>query len=308
MFELMVAILGFLFGVVLIAYSSDKAVEHSLKIASAWRISPILVGLILVSIGTDLPEIMNSIISSSIGHGDINVGDSLGSAFTQVTLILGIIALLVRGFQVNKKEIAVIGVCEILAVVLAILAVEDGHISSINGLLLLVSWFVLMFISLCETERYYVSEVLPEKRFHHFLMALISFAGVAVSSYVLIQSIMALSRVFSISEFYVSFFVAAIGTSLPELAVDLNAVRRREYRLALGDIIGSSIVDASLSIGIGPLFFPTAVSGGPALTTGLYTLAASFLVVVTLALRGKVDRKVGLLFIFVYLLSYVLLQ
>ncbi len=308
MYELMVAILGLLFGVVVIAYSSDKAVEHSLKVASAWRISPILVGLLLVSIGTDLPEIMNSIISSSIGHGDINAGDSLGSAFTQVTLILGIIALLVRDFQVNKKEIAVIGVCEILAIVLAILAVEDGYISGVNGFLLVVSWLVLMFISLCETERYYVSEVQPKKRFHHSLWALISFAGVAVSSYILIQSIISLSSVFGISEFHISFFVAAIGTSLPELAVDLNAIRRREFRLALGDIIGSSLVDGTLSIGIGPLFFPTAISGGPALTTGLYTLAASFIVVATLALRGKVDRKAGLLFIFVYLLSYVLIQ
>ena len=132
-FELMIAVLAFMFGVVVLTYFSDKAVEHSLKIAYAWRISPILIGLLLVSVGTDLPEIINSVISSWAGHGDINVGDSLGSAFTQITLVLGIIALLVKDFRVNKKEVAVIGVCEILALILAVFAVEDGYISRINA-------------------------------------------------------------------------------------------------------------------------------------------------------------------------------
>lgn len=98
-FDLMIAVLAFIFGILVLTYSSDKAVEHSVTIASAWRISPFLIGFVLVSIGTDLPEIANSIISSWAGHADLNVGDSLRSAFTQMTLILGLIALLVKDFQ-----------------------------------------------------------------------------------------------------------------------------------------------------------------------------------------------------------------
>jgi len=138
-------------------------------------------------------------------------------------------------------------------------------------------------------------------------MAILGFAGVAAGAYIVIQSIIVLSTIFHISEYFISFFAAAIGTSLPELAIDFNAIRKRKYDLAIGDIIGSSIVDASLSIGIGPLLFPSVISGDAAMLTGIYAIFASFIVVLMLALRGKVDKKAGVLFVTVYLFSCVLL-
>jgi len=118
----------------------------------------------------------------------------------------------------------------------------------------------------------------------------------------------ALSEVFHVSEYLISFFVVAIGTSLPELVVDLAAIRKKQYELAIGDIIGSCIVDASFAAGIGPLIFPIRVSGKLAMITGLYAIFGSIVVILTLALRKKVDKKAGALFIFVYLLSYTLLS
>ena len=70
------AIAGLILGVALLVYSSNKAIEHTIKIALEWGITPFVTGLILVSIGTDFPEIVNSIVSSSLGHADISVGDS----------------------------------------------------------------------------------------------------------------------------------------------------------------------------------------------------------------------------------------
>ena len=102
-------------GIVIMAYSSEKAVGHSVKIASALKVSPLVIGLILVSVGTDLPEIVNSITSSAIGHGDINVGDSLGSALTQITLVMGLIPFLAGDLKVKKREVLVIGGCTVLA-------------------------------------------------------------------------------------------------------------------------------------------------------------------------------------------------
>ena len=102
--------------------------------------------------------------------------------------------------------------------------------------------------------------------------------------------------------------MVAIGTSLPELTVDLMALRKKQYELVIGDAIGSCIVDASVSVGIGQVFFPQAASGGPAMITGLYAIFGSIVVVLTIALREKVDKKAGALFILVYLLSYTLLR
>ena len=307
-FELLASILAFIFGVFLLTYSSEKAVEHSVVIASAWGISPIMIGLLLVSIGTDLPEISNSIVSSALGHGNINVGDSIGSALTQITLVLGIIALLVREFKVDKKEIAVIGGCEILALIIAVSVVEKGYISRVNGFLLVFSWFIFMLISRTVTKKDKLKVDKPlSRKPRHFLMAFLGFIGVAVGSYIVVESLLELSKIFNISEYLMSFFVASIGTSLPELVVDLTAIRKREYELAIGDIIGSSLVDASLSIGIGPMLFTNVISGRIAFHSGLYAILTSILVVSALALRGKVDKKAGVFFIVIYLFSYILL-
>jgi len=87
--ELVVVVAIFILAVVLLTIASDRAVKHSTSIASAMRTSPLIVSLLLVSIRTDLPEITNSIVSCASGHGDTDVGDSLGSAMTQVTLVQG---------------------------------------------------------------------------------------------------------------------------------------------------------------------------------------------------------------------------
>jgi len=306
-FELIVALLAFIAGFFILVYCSDKAVEHSVIIASSWRIHPILIGLIFVSIGTDLPEIMNSIIASWMGHSDINVGNALGSTFTQMTLILGLIALLGKNFKVDKKEILIIGVCEILSLILAVSIVEKGFISRINALFLVISWILLMLVVRTMTKKDHVFEGKFERKLHHFVIAVLGFLGVAFGSYILVESIIAISTIFRVSEYFISFFVASIGTSLPELAVDLHAVRKGQYEIAIGDIIGSSIVDATLAIGIGPLIFSNILSSGTtAFFTGIYAIFASVFVIATLYIRGKVETKTGILFIVIYFISYVL--
>jgi len=311
-FETAIAFVALVVGIVVMTYSSDKAVDHSVKIASALRISPLMIGLVLVSIGTDLPEIVNSIISCAVGHADIELGDSLGSVLTQMTLVIGLLPFLVGKFKVKRKEILVIGACEILALILAVSIAEKGYFTRINALLLVASWPVFMLLIRSATtrnpkEKKHVEAHADEKRLRDFVIAILGFIGVAVGAYVVIQSVFKLSAVFHVSEYIISFFVVAIGTSLPELAVEFMALRKKQYELAIGDAIGSCIVDASVSVGIGQVFFPQAVSGQTAMITGLYAIFGSIVVVLTLALREKVDKKAGALFILVYLLSYTLL-
>ncbi|MDH5783453.1 MAG: sodium:calcium antiporter [Candidatus Bathyarchaeota archaeon] len=312
-FEIIFAIAALILGIMLLTYSSDKAIEHSVKIASEWGFSQFMTGLILVSMGTDFPEIVNSIVSSALGHGNINIGDSLGSALTQMTLVLGLFPFLGRRFKVKRKEVLVIGACEVLALILTVSMAEKGYITRINALFLVASWPVFMLLTRSATakkatEKMQVVARTDERHHRHFVIAILGFIGVAIGAFIVIESVIALSAVFHISEYLISFFVVAIGTSLPELVVDLAAVRKKQYELAIGDIIGSCIVDASFAVGIGPLIFPIEVSGELATITGLYAIFGSIVIVLTLALREKVDRKAGALFIIVYALSYTLLS
>jgi len=141
----------------------------------------------------------------------------------------------------------------------------------------------------------------------HIIITIVGYVGVAIGAYIVINSVIILSETLKVHEYLISFFIVAIGTSLPELAVDLTAIRKKQYEIAIGDAIGSCLIDASLSIGIGPLIFPGHVSGTLAETTGLYALLGSAVVILTLALRQKLDKKVGVLFIVVYGFSYALL-
>ena len=311
--EMVFATAGLILGLALLVYSSNKAIDHSIKIALEWGITPFVTGLILVSIGTDFPEIVNSIVSSSIGHADISLGDSLGSVLTQMTLVIGLLPFLGKKFKVDRKKIAIIGACEVLALILAVSIAEKGYITRINALFLVASWPIFLLLIRNATtkkskEKRGPTKILVKKHFRHLLVAALGFIGVSIGAYVVVQSVIQLSATFHVSEFLISFFVLAIGTSLPELVVELTAIRKGQFELAIGDAIGSCIVDASVSIGIGQLFFPQIVSGETAMITGLYAIFGSIVVILTLALRKKLDKKAGALFILIYLLSYVLLS
>jgi len=314
-FETAIAVAVLIIGILVMAYSSDKAVEHSVKIASALRISPLLIGLVLVSIGTDLPEIVNSIISCAVGHADIELGDSLGSVLTQMTLVIGLLPFLAGKFKVERKEVLIIGAFDVLALILAVSIAEKGYFTRINALFLVASWPVFILLARSATannakEKEHLVARNDESNFHHlrhWVIAILGFVGIAIGAYAVIQSVITLSAAFHISEYLISFFVMAIGTSLPELVVEVTAIRKKQYKLAIGDAIGSCMVDASVSVGIGQLFFPQAVSGGTAMITGLYAIFGSIVVILTLALRKKLDKKAGALFIVVYLLSYTML-
>jgi cation:H+ antiporter len=216
-----------------------------------------------------------------------------------------------KEFSVKRKEVIVTGVCLILALILAVSIAQQGYISRFNAFILMASWPIFMFF----TEKLTAKEV--KKKFVYqykqnfrqdFIISILGFVGVAVGAYVLIQSIIKLSNIFNVSEYLISFFMVSIGTSLPELIVDLTAIQKKEFELAIGDIIGSCIVDATLSIGIGQLLFPNYISGELAMITGLYAIFASIVVITTLLWRKKLDRKSGIFFIFVYLFSYTMLS
>ncbi len=303
-YDLTIGITLLIFGIALLAFSAEKAVEHSVNIASALGMSPLMIGLLIVSLGTDFPEITTSITSSALGHGNIDVGDAFGSVLAQMTLILGLIALIGGTFKVDREEITVIGACEVLALIAAVSMVEKGYISRMNAFFLVASWPILLLIIRNVMKKPTVIQHAEQGFLHNLVLAVLGFAGVAVGSFIVIESVIDLSAVLRIPEYFISFFIVAIGTSLPELVVDLTAVRKRQYEIAIGDVIGSSIVDSGFSVGIGPLFFPITVSGRIAETTGLYALFCSVIVLSLLALRKKLDKKAGIVFIALYFFSY----
>lgn len=314
MIELVLAIFMLLGGLSLIIFCSVKAVKHSAILAAALGISPLFIGVALVSIGTDISEIFNSIVACALGHGDIDVGDSVGSDLTQLTLVFGILPLVSGVFYVHRKDVIILGACEVLSLIVIFTVVEKGYFSRLDAILMIGSlgiyiWLVYNTNKQSILDRIDMIEKIKaprSKKFHLFIAAM-AFGGVTISSFLIVESVVIISSFLNVHEYIISFFIVAVGTSLPELAVDINALRLKHHEIAIGDIIGSCIVDSTLSIGIGQALFPQEVTASLAVPTVLYTLIASFIVISIVAVRKKVDRKAGLVFILIYLVSYFFL-
>ncbi|MFX1588062.1 MAG: sodium:calcium antiporter [Promethearchaeota archaeon] len=303
--------------IILIFFSSNVAVKHSAALASSLGVSSLIIGITLVSIGTDVSEIFNSIISCAMGHGDIDVGDSVGSDLTQLTLIFGLLPIVCGNFHVKRKEFLIIGSCEVLSLIVIFTVVEKGYFTRLDALFMMLSFLFYTMVTYNVTKSDMLIKVdlmihkgqdhSTRRRIHFLVFAIIGFAGVTLSSYFIVQSVIYLSSRFNINEFILSFFLLSIGTSLPELTIDITALRKKEYNLAIGDIIGSCIVDSTISIAIGQFLFPQSVSAQLAIPTILYTIFASLIVIILVSKRQIMDRKSGILFILIYLLGFPLL-
>jgi len=314
MIEIIIAIFILIVGLGLIVICSIQAVKHSAILAAALGVSPLIIGVALVSVGTDIAEIFNSIVSCALGHGDIDVGDSVGSDLTQLTLVFGILPLVSGVFFVHRKDIIILGACEVLSLILIFTVVEKGYFTRLDAILMIGCLGIYIWLIYNANKESILQRVekierikAPRAKKFHLLIAVLAFGGVTISSFMIVESVIIISSVLNVHEYIISFFIVSVGTSLPELAVDINALRLKHHEIAIGDIIGSCIVDSTLSIGIGQALFPQEVTASLAVPTVLYTLVASFIVITIVAVRKKVDKKAGIVFIILYLASYFFL-
>jgi len=317
MLDTFIALIILIGSIILIIFSSNVAVKHSAALASSLGVSSLIIGITLVSIGTDVSEIFNSIISCAMGHGDIDVGDSVGSDLTQLTLVFGLLPIICGSFLVKRKEIIIIGSCEVLSLILIFTVVEKGYFTRLDALFMMLSFLFYTMVTYNVTKSDMLEKVdlmihenhdrSTRRRIHFLVFAIIGFIGVTISSFFIIQSIIFLSSRLNIDEFILSFFLLSIGTSLPELSVDITAIRHKEYTLAIGDIIGSCIVDSTISIAIGQFLFPQSVSAQLAIPAILYTVIVSIIVIIVVAKRQIMDRKSGILLIVLYILGFPIL-
>lgn len=295
------------FGIAVIA--SQRAVDHAIMLAYSLQVPSFIIGVTLMSIGTDLPEIANSIIASLSGHGDLNVGDSIGSVATQITLVLGLLPFITSAIQIEKKRMLIVGGITVIALAIGTVFVSDGFLSRGDAFLLFFLWIlatvvIVKFIPMTPEAKLN----LPNKgKTFHGLMALGSLALVGFGATIGVKGIIGLAQAADIPEYLISFFGASIGTSLPELFVDVAALRSGSKDIAIGDVVGSCMVDATLSISAGPMLAPTFVTAALATKGALLAMIVVAVVSLVLALRQIHDRWSGAFLLLLYAGVYIAL-
>jgi cation:H+ antiporter len=290
--------------------ASEQAVRYARALAAAVGAPGFIVGVALVSIGTDLPEIANSISAHLQGEADINVGDSVGSTLTQYTFVLGLFPLVAGALAVGRRQVGVVSLFTMGGLGLTIGFVADGWLARWEGIVLCVAWAVFTWLVVRALPGMPIEPPPPvrhERRAAQLAIVLVALAAVGAGATFAVRALVRIAESAGVPEFVLAFFGASLGTSAPEIVVDLTALFRGAPGIALGDALGSSLVDSTLSIGAGPVVAPAAVTPRLAVVGSVYALAAVAAVGLILGLRQRHDRRSSAALIGLYLLAYAVL-
>jgi cation:H+ antiporter len=251
-FELIVVIIG-LAGLWL---GSDFLVRGTKTIARSFGFSQLFVGLTIVSIGTSIPEIAVSITSgldrlAGIEASGIAVGNAIGSALSQTTLLIGILAFLVP-LVISKRETLRQGAFFIGAALLLFFLGLDGELSRWDGVWLLGFYGIYMIILLSTQV---IRSKAPEFIWKEFIVScsyvLFGTGIILLSSDIVVDFSIQLATMWNVKQSLVGVLLVGIGTGLPELSVAISSARQKAMAIGMGDLVGSNICDLLLSIGAG---------------------------------------------------------
>ncbi|MFA5303705.1 MAG: hypothetical protein WC393_04185 [Candidatus Nanoarchaeia archaeon] len=310
---MILSILGFFAGLAGLLLISPVVVNYSVKLGEILRVSPMLIGIIAIAVGTSMPEITNSIVSSVMGYSNIGIGNMIGSSMTMFTLGAGLLLLIRGAATFDRKNVIVLSVCSMLGVLLAYSIIEKGSISRVNGIILIFVYFALYYLmNKRMVSKEYVQEtttiVIFAKKFKYAFILLISLAGVILSSVVFINSVVTLSDIFNVPRFLISFFLVSIGTSMPEFFVGLSALKKKEYDLFVGNLFGSVITNLDLGIGLGAFFKGSTMNIDLIIPAFNYFIIVLSMIFVMMIFNKKLDRKSGLLLVIFYILSFFIVK
>jgi cation:H+ antiporter len=296
-------------GLGLALVASDVAVSYTRALAHSLGAPSFVVGVVLVALGTDLPEIANSVAAHVQGEGDVNVGDSVGSTLTQTTFVLGLFPLIVAVIVISRRQVGLVTGLTIGGLLLTAWFVSDGQLGRLDGLVLVLAWAVAIVVVARWAGVGHAVDEPPAVRLQGHLRQALVVLGmlvlVGIGATVAVRALVDLAETVGVPAFALAFFGASLGTSAPEIVVDLTALARGAPGIALGDALGSSLVDATLSIGVGPLVKPAPVTARLAVVATLYTAVAIAIVGALLAVRRRHDRVSAPVLIGLYALSYV---
>jgi cation:H+ antiporter len=258
------SILFLIIGSIGLFYGSEWLIDGAKDIAKKFKISDIVIGLTIVSIGTSFPELVVGIISSLEGHNDFVIGNVLGSNVANIGLALGLPALFYK-MHFEYKNVISAFIYNLLACGVLYYVLSDNQIGFVDSQMLLflftiyiIASFLRPNITSCDNELENEEEVCLKKSFGRvFAGAIILYAG---SELFVSNGAAPLVREFGFSEKAIGMTVVAIGTSLPELFVTMMALSKKEVGISLGNIIGSNIFNILFVLGVIGLINPLTVS------------------------------------------------
>ncbi|WP_394179754.1 calcium/sodium antiporter [Marinomonas posidonica] len=305
-------------GLILLVLSSDKFIEHSALVAEKMNVSPIIIGITLVALGTSAPEMVVSAIAALDQAPEIAVGNVLGSNIANIALVLGA-SLLFSAIPVapglsTKEAPLVLGIT-----LLAGILIYDQFLGVWDGIILITAFIAILFVLLrggkdLSSE---LVEELPEDDGSSvgksLTIAIIGLAVLIGSSKLLVWGAIGIATQLGVSELIIGLTIVAIGTSLPELAASISSVRKGHHDIAIGNILGSNIFNLATVLPLPALIAPGLIDHSILTRDFPWTLGLTFALVIAIILFKKaknssIPRWVGLPLLASYALYLIILS
>jgi len=253
------AFIAIVIGLALLVWSANRFVEGSAATAAHFGMPPLLIGMVIVGFGTSAPEMTVSALASWQGNSGIALGNAYGSNIANITLILGVAALInpiAVHSQVLRKELP------ILAAVTALAAWQlyDYELSRVDAVVSLVVFAGLLALAIRQAlrsktdtlaeayEHKLAEQCMPVKQ--ALFWVVVGLILLILSSRILVWGAVRLAHGFGVSDLIIGLTIVAVGTSLPELASSTMAARKGEHDIALGNVLGSNIFNTLVVVGI----------------------------------------------------------
>jgi len=306
-------IIIFLIGLAVLSWSADKFVYGASALAKNFGVSPMMIGLTIVAMGSSAPEIVVSATASLNGNPDTAVGNAIGSNITNIALVLGITALikpLLVSSTTLRRELPVL----LLVTLIAVYFLSDNYLSKTEGIILITLFVLVLAIMawlsfkvdkndplIAETEDEIPSNVPTVNAVMWVIVGLIM---LPLSAHFLVESAVYIARFFGVSDLVIGLTIIALGTSLPELAASIAGVRKGEDDLALGNIIGSNIFNILAVLAMPGLIIPSMLDMNASTRDSYVMLGLTILLFVfCFNLRGtrQINRYEGGIFVLAFL-------
>lgn len=299
-------------GLVILAFAADRFVVAAARLSRRWGVSPVLVGALIVGMGTSSPELLVSILAALDGELDLAIGNAVGSNVANVTLVIGVTAL-VAPLEGSAKVLRREGVAMLLAVVALTVMIYDLQMTRTEGFILLggmvvATLFIVRWakadstLAVASLEQDAPPEISVGKE---AALGLISLLATLAGAELLVRGGSSLAAAMGVGPAFIGMTVVAVGTSLPELATSVAGVRRHEDDLVVGNVLGSNLFNALAVAGTASAIGPSAIA--PSFRVGSITMVSCAALAGWFALTGrKVVRWEGMLLIIGFL-AFVLL-
>ncbi len=263
-------ILLLLAGFIALIYGATKLVDAASSLASRMGVPNIVIGLTIVAFGTSAPELVVNLIASINNSTEMVLGNVLGSNIFNVLGILGISALIYPlSVKTNTTwlEIPMSFLAAVTVLVVASDAYLDGaasnFISRTEGIILLLFFSVFLVYNLTVARSSPDEEEMQTENYSSlkaFLFIVLGLVGLIVGGRLIVTSAVSIAQTFGLSERIIGLTIVSIGTSLPELATSVVAVRKRNVDIAIGNVVGSNIFNIFLILGVSTIVTPLQVN------------------------------------------------